>query len=218
MLPALAFLAALGNPAEDFVAECATAVLGIKEGVWSMSGENDEHEPQGVEVLRKGGTMRMQYVTAGKTLFDTVVGPTATVGMMVAERKYFSYSYPEQVGEKKLEPLPPLEEGEFKFNIDESRGFILRSNPPLQFEKVVKAGGKETMVAKMRKSDGKEGSVFLERDAKSKLPTHLKVVTPKETTNIHLLFKARKVDDKELTIDPKRYEGFEKVEPPSGAR
>ena len=63
----------------------------------------------------------------------------------------------------------------------------------------------------MRKKHGKEGNATLVRDAKSKLPTLLRVVTPKETTEIRLSFKARKVDDKEVAIDPESYKDFERV-------
>ena len=117
-LPALAFLAALGNPADDFIDECSKAVLGIKEGEWNWSGVGDDGNPYKVEVFRKSDLSRMRQTSGDAVLYDTVSGPTSTVVVYSAERKVLVQKYPVRSGEEKPEPLPPLAEGEFKFNVD----------------------------------------------------------------------------------------------------
>jgi hypothetical protein len=126
MLPALSLALFQLDPAKIFIAECAKAVLSIRQGVWGMEN-GDTSSPARTIVLIKGETRRVQYISDGQTMAEAVLGPTSSLILYRSERKFLRQNYPQKPAGSKPEPLRKLEVGEVEYKLTNDRGLVLRA-------------------------------------------------------------------------------------------
>ena len=201
-----------------FMDESSRAILGISQGMWTLSSDDAEQGPFVTTVLLSGKRSRIRALVGGKVYADYAFAPDSMTMVDGLNRTITRWSDPTRRNAKlsPSEPLPALDEGSFDYRLDTTRGFVLRSNPPFDSARVDVEPQTETLVTSVSR-DGKPGlDVRIVRDRRSKLPREMRVHQAKDdkTVVFAFVFVRRKVAVAELVIDPKEYVGFTEIASP----